>query len=175
MKRNEFIKKLRQKLYFLNRDERESEVLYYINEIDKSKNEDATVIKTFGSFDDIVYKACQKYGYDYKEVTEKNLFGKIKYFYLELIDLGTIFRNSDGKKKAKIIGDLLFLILITCFLKIPFIFIRDLGDKFIEVFLDNSITYLAIWGLIIEIFYVFFALYFFVKTFRKWFLEIKDK
>jgi hypothetical protein len=175
MKRHEFIKKLRKRLSFLKKEDLESEVLYYINEIDKSKLEDTIVIKSFGSIDDIVENICKKYKIDYKEVTEKNLLGKIKYFYKELVDLGTILKNSDGKQKLKIVGDLLILILVTCVLKIPFIFIRDLGDKIIEVFLNNSMSFLAIWGLIIEIAYVIFALYFFVNTFQKWFSKMDEK
>jgi hypothetical protein len=175
MTRQVFIKKLRKNLNFLKKEDLEKEVLYYINEIDKSKLADEVVIKNFGSINDIVLKTCQKYNIDYKEVTSKNLIGKIKYFYRELVSLGTKLKSSDMKQKTKILGDLLFLIILTCFLKIPFIFIRDIGDKVIEVFLNNAMLYLALWGLIIELGYVFFALCFFTKTFQKWFFKMDIK
>ena len=95
-----------------------------------------------------------------------------KRFYNELVDLSTIIKNSDGKKRGKILLDLLLLIFITCILKIPFIFVRDLGDRLIETILNSNINALAIWGLIIEIIYVVVALSFFIKTFEKWFKNV---
>lgn len=95
-----------------------------------------------------------------------------KRFYNELVDLSTVIKNSDGKKRGKIILDLLVLIFITCILKIPFIFVRDLGDRLIETILNSNINALAIWGLVIEIVYVVVALSFFIKTFEKWFKNV---
>ena len=95
-----------------------------------------------------------------------------KRFYNELVDLSTIIKNSDGKKRGKIILDLLLLIFITCILKIPFIFVRDLGDRVIETILNSNMNVLAIWGLVIEIVYVVVALSFFIKTFEKWFKNV---
>ena len=95
-----------------------------------------------------------------------------KRFYNELVDLSTIIKKSDGKKRGKIILDLLLLIFITCILKIPFIFVRDLGDRLIETILNSNINALAIWGLVIEIIYVVVALSFFIKTFEKWFKNV---
>ncbi len=96
-----------------------------------------------------------------------------KRFYNELIDLSSIFKNGDGKKKVSILFDLLFLLFITCILKIPFIFVRDLGDNLIEMFFDNNISILALWGLVLEIAYIFVALSFFFKTFDKWMKNMK--
>ncbi len=102
----------------------------------------------------------------------KGLSGKFKSYYDALLDFATILRNSDGKKRSKIIIDLLFLIFITCILKIPFIFVRNLGDNLIEIISAANITVLAIWGLIIEFIYVIVALSFFIKTLRKWISSI---
>ena len=86
-----------------------------------------------------------------------------------MVDLGTLLKNCDGKKRGKILLDLLLLVVLTCFLKIPLIFIRDLGDQVIDSFFNSNLTFFALWGLIIEVVYVFLALGFFVRTFRKWF------
>lgn len=94
-------------------------------------------------------------------------------FYNELVDLSTILKNSDGKKRMRILLDVLFLIAITCILKIPFIFVRDLGDNAVTVLLDSNTNFLAIWGLLIELIYVIVALSFFIKTFEKWFKNMK--
>ena len=97
----------------------------------------------------------------------------IKRFYNELLDLSTIFKNSDGKKKLSILGDLLFLVVVVCILKIPFIFVRDLGDNAVETMFNSNLTFLAIWGLVLEIIYVIVALIFFFKTFEKWMKNMK--
>lgn len=98
---------------------------------------------------------------------------KKKNYYDTLIDLATIFRNSDNKKKISIIGDLLLLVVITCVIKIPFILIRQLGDNVIDVSFNSSITFLSIWGLLIEIVYTITALYFFIRTIKKWAKNMK--
>lgn len=171
MNRNTFLKKLRKSLSFLEKEELEKEVLYYINKIDSAKEPDEEVIKSFGSIESIVKELSKKHGLNYKTVKKKeNWFKK---FYNELVDLSTILKNSDGKKRTKILLDLLLLIVVTCILKIPFIFIRDLGDRLVETILNSNITILAIWGFVIEILYVIVALSFFIKTFEKWFTNMK--
>lgn len=97
----------------------------------------------------------------------------LKRFYNELMELSTIFKNSDGKKRMSIVMDLLFLVVIVCILKIPFIFIRDLGDNLIEAVFNSNLTFLSIWGLILELVYVVVALSFFFKTFEKWLKNMK--
>lgn len=171
MNRDTFLKSLRKHLSFLEKEELEKEILIYINKIDGSKMSDVEVIQSFGKMDDIVKDVCKKHGINYKTVkVNDNWF---KRFYNELVDLSTILKNSDGKKRGKILLDVLLLIVITCVLKIPFIFVRDLGDQFVGTVLQNDMTILAIWGLIIEFFYIVVALYFFVHTFEKWFQNLK--
>lgn len=108
-----------------------------------------------------------------KKVKEKNNSNKknlgwFKNFYNDLMDLANIFNKSDNQKRLKLIGDLIFLIIIICVLKIPFIFVRNVGDNLISIIFNSNINVLAIWGLLIEIFYVIIALSFFMKTLKKW-------
>lgn len=174
MKRNEFLKLLRRRLSFLSKEELEKEVLYYINEIDKSKKSDEEVIKSFGSMDYIVKDICEKRGLDYKKVSRRNNFKWFHSFYNDLLDFSEIFKNSDSNKRVKLVLDLLLLVVVTCVLKIPFIFVRDLGDNLFGILFSGNITVLAIWGLIIEILYVIVALSFFVKTLKKWFKSLSE-
>jgi len=168
MKRKEFLKLLRQRLTFLSKEELEKEVLYYINEIDKSKKSDEEVIKSFGSIDNIVKDVCKKRGLDYKKVSKNNGFKFFQNYYNELIDLSDIFKNGDRNKRIKLLLDLLLLLVVTCVLKIPFIFVRNLGDSLFGIVFNGNIMVLAIWGLVIEILYVILALSFFMKTLKKW-------
>ena len=96
---------------------------------------------------------------------KENVF---KRFYTKLVDLGGVLRKSDTQGKIKILLDLLFLAVVTCLLKIPFILIRDLGDNAIETFISEEHVF-GLWGLVIEILYVICAVFFFIKTFIKWF------
>lgn len=171
MNRNTFLKSLRKNLSFLEKEELEKEVLYYINKIDSSKESDEEIIKSFGSMESIVKEVSKKHGLNYKTIDKKENW--FKTFYNDLVDLSTILKNSDGKKRTKILLDLLLLVVITCVLKIPFIFVRDLGDRLVEIILNNNITILAVWGFVIEILYVIVALSFFIKTFEKWFKSMK--
>lgn len=168
MNRATFIKELRHNLKFLKKEELEKEVLYYINKIDESKISDEEVIQSFGKMENIVKEVCERHGLDYKMVKRQINSNWFLDFYHDLVDLSTVLKNSDGKKKVSILFDLLLLIVVTFVLKIPFIFIRDIGDNIANIFFNN-ITFLAIWGLVLEIAYVVVALSFFVCTFRKWF------
>lgn len=170
MNRATFINKLRHNLKFLDKETKEKEVLYYINKIDKSKKSDEEVILSFGTMEEIKKEVCKRNNLDYEIINRQNNF--FKDFYHDLTTLGEVLRKSDGKKKGRIVVDLLILVFVTCFLKVPFIFIRDIGDRLIEFISQSNITFLAIWGLIIEIFYVVFALLYFIRTFRKWFKNI---
>lgn len=174
MNRKEFLKKLRKELSFLEKKELEKEMLEYINKIDSSNSSDIEVIKGFGSMEDIIKEVCKKHKLNYKQIKEEKQ-GWFKNFYNDLIDLSTILKNSDGKKRSKILLDILLLIVVTCVLKIPFIFLRDLGDRLIEAILESNVTILAIWGLIIEMIYVIVALTFFIKTFKKWFSNLEKE
>lgn len=89
-------------------------------------------------------------------------------YYNLLMDLSDIFKKSNNEKRVKLVIDLVFLIIVTCVLKIPFIFIRNLGDNIISIFFSSNIMVLAIWGLIIELIYAIVALIFFMKTLKKW-------
>lgn len=173
MKRDEFLKNLRKRLAFLNKSEREKVILYYINEIDKSKKSDEEVIKEFGSIENIVKNVCQDHGIDYKKVAKDSIFHSITNFYNDLLEVGTIFKEGDSKKRKNIVIDLLILIVITCVLKIPFLFVRDLGDSLITYLWNSNIALLAIWGLIMEILYIILALLFFMKTLKKWINNLK--
>ncbi len=173
MNRKEFLKSLRKHLSFLSKTDLEKEVLYYINKIDSSKLSDVEVIKSFGTMEDVLNDVCKRHGLNYKEIQKEEQIW-FKKFYTNLVDLSTILKNSDGKNRTRILLDILLLIVITCVLKIPFIFVRDMGDRVVEALLDSNITILAIWGLVIEIFYVVVALSYFIKTFDKWFKNLEE-
>ena len=166
MKRNKFLKTLRKRLSFLSQEEIEKEMAYYVASFEKTDKSDEEVIKEFGSIDEIVNKI--RMSHNDSGSSKIQIFEGFQGFYEALLAIGEIFRKSDNQKRSKLIMDLVFLIIITCVIKIPFIFVRDLGDSFIGTFFKGNINILAIWGLLIEISYVVAALSFFIKTLKKW-------
>ena len=84
MSRKEFLKILRKRLSFLDKDTLEKEVLYYINKIDSSKKSDKEVIESFGGLDEIVKSVCKKNNIDYKKIQDNK--GWFKEFYNALVD-----------------------------------------------------------------------------------------
>lgn len=170
MNRKQFIKKLRRNLKFLDKKNLEEEIYVFTKQLNKSKKSEEETIKSFGSIKDIVKEICNNRNLDYNKVSKYHFF---KGYYNDFVDLINIFKNNNGKTRFKIITDLLLLIVVTCILKIPFIFIRDMGDKSIDIFFKNDVKLLTVWGVLIEIIYIIVALSFFLKTFKKWFRNIK--
>ncbi len=172
MNKQQFLKTLKKRLNFLSEKNLQEFLNYYINEIDKSKEDEKKIIKSFGPIDNIIDDAKKKYN-----ITEnsKGFMDKMLNFYKNLTEIGTEFKKGDNKKKIAIIKDLLILVFVTCFFKIPFILLRTFGDQLIDVFLNSNIFYLAIWGLLIEIFYIIFALYYFIRTMNKYYLNMERK
>lgn len=97
-----------------------------------------------------------------------------KSFYNTLIKVSELFSKKDIGGKLIIIRDLLFLIIITCLLKIPFIFIRDVFDSIVESIVSGNMLLLSIWALLIEFLYVILALLFFKRTLARY-VEKEEK
>ena len=96
-------------------------------------------------------------------------------YYDLLMDLYELFKQSNNECRLKLIGDLFFLLVITCVIKIPFIFVRNLGDNIISIIFNSNITILAIWGLVLELIYAIVALVFFLKTLKKWLKQLPSR
>lgn len=164
MNKEDFLKELEKELSFLEKEKVIKEINVYDNKFKKSKKSDEEVIKSLGEIDDIVKNIKIKY--------EKKSSSWVKSCIDTLQDLIIIFKKSDNKKRGKLIVDILFLLVITCVLKVPFIFIRNLGDNLLGIVFDSNIKILGIWGIIIELGYLFVALSFFMKTLQKWLANI---
>ncbi len=91
-----------------------------------------------------------------------------KSFYETLIEMSNLLNKQDTSGKFKIVKDLIILIVVTCFLKIPFIFIRDLGDNIVGAVFPDSEMVFVILGLSIELIYVIVALWFFDRTLKRY-------
>lgn len=165
MNKSEFLKELEKEIQFLNQEEIKKVIASY------EKMEEEAIASL--ELEQVIKDICKQYGMNYDIVVSKHFSKFFREFYNDLLSLGTMLRNSDRQKRIKIIIDLVLLLVVTCVLKIPFIFVRDLGDNLITSFFNSNLTALAIWGLIMEIIYVVVALSFFIKTFQKWFKNME--
>ncbi len=91
-----------------------------------------------------------------------------KDFYNTLLKVGQKLNKEDNHGKFIIIRDLLILMLVICFFKIPFIFIRDILESVFNIVSSENTLILALIGLILEIAYIILALIFFKRTLKRY-------
>lgn len=82
-----------------------------------------------------------------------------------------VMSKNSAKANAKIIFDILVLIFLVCIIKIPFILVRDLGERLLA-FLSIPFV-LNLWHFVIEIAYVILAVVVFLNIFKRWFKNLK--
>jgi len=75
--------------------------------------------------------------------------------------------NLKTKKLAKFIIELVIIILFIMLLKIPFEFIKQLGEKFSSFLFPISSIIIGVWSILIDILYFFFALITFIFIYNK--------
>ena len=64
-----------------------------------------------------------------------------------ITEFGSLFKNKTGNIKGKMFLEMLCMVLILVFLKVPFDFVRDLGFDYIELLTNNNVLY-VIWNLV---------------------------
>lgn len=83
-----------------------------------------------------------------------------------LNNLMTIMKSTNSKKKIIIVKDFLIYVLILCFLKTPFILIRDVVvDYFSNMNVGNILARLFYWSF--EILYILFT----ILMIRNWLIK----
>lgn len=177
MKFNEFKKQLKNKLDILTSKAFDEEMKNYENtlnrELENGMNEEEIVL-SFGNLDFIVDNILEKRGIDKAKISNhKFLYKESERLFTSIHNLVDVMAKNDMKENAKIILDLLVLIAFICLLKIPFLFIQNIGDDLLLSF--NQPILLEIGHFILEIVYIVVALMFFMNIFNKWFSNLKNK
>ena len=130
-------------------------------------------LKQLGSVEEVIQQVYQenhvKYQKDRQKVEKNSLLDNFVHTIYQVVD---VMSHNTLKENGKILFDLLLLILFTCILKIPFIFVRSLGMSFLT-FLSSPILE-RLWYFGFELVYLFVAVLFFVRIFRKWFQELPN-
>lgn len=177
MKFNEFKKQLKTKLDILTQKAFEEEMKSYestlTRELENGMTEEEIVL-SFGSLDFIADNILEKRGIDKMKISHpKFLYKEFERLFASIHNLVDVVAKNDMKENAKIILDLLVLIVFICLLKIPFLFIQNIGDDLLLSF--NQPILLEIGHFILEIVYIIVALMFFMNIFNKWFSNLKNK
>ncbi len=107
-----------------------------------------------------------------KTMQESNfLISKYNQLFKVINHVVDVMSHNTAKANAKILFDILVLIVLTCVIKIPFIMVRDLGVNLLDFFANPFINNL--WELFIEIIYLIVGITFFLNVFKKWFQNLK--
>lgn len=140
--------------------------------VDSGKSEEEA-IQSLGSIDEHIKKVKRENHVRIDTIQKKDNFFTTKAEGLwEIVNrIIDVMSKNSAKANGKIILDILILIFLVCIIKIPFILIRDVGERLLA-FLSIPIL-LNLWHFVIEILYVVLAIVVFLNIFKRWFHNLK--
>lgn len=111
----------------------------------------------------------------YNDVKPKNAkgFSNIIDDIIYIIDKTyNMFKNMTSKERGKCIGELIILFIILLLLKIPFEYIKNLGDTAINgIFGYRSMLLAGIWDFMINILYLILFIFTYVYIYKTYYLD----
>lgn len=129
--KEEKLKKLEHELRFLQTDERKKELASY-----EAGIEGNVKVK------DLAREIYQKRGIDYSKL-KGGIFDNVGDTVTEF---GTLFKNKTGDTKRKMIIDIIYIVILSVLIKVPFDLVRDIGYEYIELLSSNG-TVFTLWRL----------------------------
>lgn len=179
MNKKVFLEKLRKKLKILNKDELEDIIEEYedhINEKVASGKTEEEAVKDFGDFDELVKEILSAYkiNEDYEEnIKEKNVVAD---FIDTCVSFVKDFARNIGSRSAndivKFVVEFIVLILFIAILKLPVLFVEEVGEWLFEKLVSPFGNGLAIiWRYMIEIIYFVLAVVGIVNFVKKRYME----
>lgn len=179
MNKKVFLEKLRKKLKILNNDEIEDIIEEYeghINEKVASGKTEEEAIKDFGDFDELVKEILSAYkiNEDYENnIKEKNVVEDfIDNFVLFFKDLINNISKRSKEDIIKFIFEFIALIIFIAILKLPVLFVEELGQWIFERFMSPFGEVLSfIWKYMIEIIYLLLSIVGIISFVKKRYME----
>lgn len=179
MNKRVFLEKLKKKLKILNKDELDDIIEEYedhINEKVASGKTEEEAVKDFGDFDELVKEILSAYkiNEDYEEtIKEKNVVAD---FIDTCVSFIKDFARNIGSRGAndivKFVVEFIVLILFIAILKLPVLFVEELGEWLFERLISPFGDGLAIiWRYMIEIIYFILAVVAIVNFVKKRYME----
>lgn len=173
MKKEEFIKKLQEKLDILDKNEIKDIIEEYSGYIDEKMQNGASeeeAIKDFGDIDELATELLKAYKINVdKNKKSQNWITTIADKIMLWIDrIVKIFSNKSASEILKILIELFFILLAVGLCKIPFYILEELGYNVFNIFANNfGKSLFRIWKFLIEFVYLIFGVVLFAKIFEK--------
>lgn len=177
MKKEEFIKLLKEKLDILDKSEIDDIIEEYTGYIDEKMKNGATeeeAIKDFGDIDELVTELLKAYKINVeKQKKSNNIVNDIVERFLSFIErIVRVFEGKDGNQIFKIVFEIFIIIVGIWLCKIPFHFLKDLGFNVFHALPSGLGDFLfGLWNFIIEFSYLIFGIVLFVKIFERRYLK----
>lgn len=175
MTKEEFQRRLRNKLEILTEKAQEDEIRKYEEKIEEEKKQGRTEEEILSklNIEEIAKNILENRGINLEKALKKNniIYKKIEDLCYTINRIVDAMSKNTAKENTKIILNILIIVLVVCLLKIPFIFVKDLGLTIIEIFNNSILT--KVWDIIFEILYVIVAVIVFVTIFTNWFKDLK--
>lgn len=171
MKKEEFLKKLEDSLNRLDENDRKKVLSKYKATFTRKMKEgfkEEEIIEEFGNYNDLINKIYSDYGI--ATIAQESAHTIADFFreFLQVVeDIVNYIAKQDIKDVLILICKIIVtLILISC-LKLPILFIRDLGSGLLDLLFSPLSTILIFcWRFILEIIYIIIAITLFVKVFN---------
>lgn len=180
MKKEDFIKKLREKLDILEENEINDIVIEYSGYIDEKIKNGATeeeAIKDFGDVDELANELLKAYKINVeKKKTDKNWINtaveKINHGMDRIIQY---LSTKDSREILRLIVEICIILIGISLCKLPFHLLEEIGREVFLVFHNGvgRVLYEA-WKFIMEIAYFIFAIVLFVKILEKRYLSNEE-
>lgn len=177
MKKEEFIKNLKEKLSILETKEIDDIIAEYTEYIDEKMQNGKTeeeAIKDFGDIDELTTELLKAYKINVdNNRKEKNVWNSLVTKFNNFMDkIIVLFEQKSGKDILRIIFEVAIIILGICLCKIPFHILEQIGyNVFIPFHSAFGKGLYHIWSFIIECAYLIFALVLFAKIFEQRYLN----
>lgn len=156
MKKDKYLKEIEKRLDFLTEEDKQTEIFRINNSLEAGEvlNDISVEVENIRS--------------KYKYRTRVKVFkfsDKVEQFIKKI-------KKNSFKENIVIVRDIILLILFISFLKIPFITVETLLLNFVIEFVPVSAIDLV--NIVIELIYVVFAIFLFIKIFKKRFAKELD-
>ncbi len=171
MKKDEFLKKLEESLTKLPDDDLKKVLRKYKSTFTrklKTGKSEEEIVTEFGNFNDLVNTILKEHGIDTPVQESANTINDFFNEFLKVVeDIVKYIASKDVKEVISLILKLVLTLILISLIKLPFLFIRDLGTGIFSIlFAPLSTVLIFCFRFILEILYIIFAITIFVKAFE---------
>ena len=169
--KEEFLLKLENALSKLEEADRKKVIRKYKSIFTRKTKQGKTgeeIISEFGNFNDLLNQILKEHNISTPTEDSVNVIaGFFKEFLNVVEDIVNYIAKKDVKEVVTLIIKIVIALLFISLLKLPILFIRDLGTGILSfVFMPLNTILIFIWRFVLEIIYVIIALTLFVKVYN---------